>query len=210
MMPALHGSESGTLVAHHSFASTGCHWLLVFSQGRSQPAPACSPAVTNKDGPPMGLLLHGQELTTASKAWLVHHRLHEGLWCKSSADSPRRKAGRRPARAGYAARRSHRSRSLGGCTHSGRWVALRPPAGPAPRSAGCSASPSTRSSPGRCQTCCRLGETKAQLRGSTASVTPTAFYARLGGRKRGLTHERLARPNVFFCKTKTWLCFQIT
>lgn len=95
---------------------------------------------------------------------MAHHRLHQGLWLKAQADSPQRKAGRRPARAGYVAGLAHHSCSPGDCTRSGQWVVPRPPASPAPRSAGCSASPSTQWSPGRCQTCCQLGRTKARLR----------------------------------------------
>lgn len=123
----------------------------------------------------MKLLWHDRELTPGQ------HSLDSpsdcrprgrGAQCEGQADSPWRAAGRPPARAGWVAGQAPRSRLQGGCTHSGRRAALRPPASPAPCSAGCSASPSTRWSPGRCPTCCPLGRTKARLRAGTQSDAP--------------------------------------
>ena len=115
----------------------------------------------------------------AQRGPITHHQCHQpgrslggfvagrAAWglalARGVGDSPRRAAGRAPAQAGWRAGRDHRrcSRSLGGCTRTGRGVPRRP-ASPAPRCAGCSASPSTRWSPGRCQRCCRLRRIKAQ------------------------------------------------
>lgn len=102
--------------------------------------------------------------------------------------------------------RAHRSCSQGGCTHSGQWVVLHPPASPAPHSAGCSVSPSTQWSPARCRMCCQLGRTKAWLRVGTPNVTPTAFHTRRRERKRGLTHKQLACP-CFLLQNKDLVVF---
>lgn len=101
----------------------------------------------------------------------------QGLWHGGGwADSPQQTAGRPPVRAGCVAGQAHHSCSQGGCTHTGRGVVLHPPASPAQRSAGCSASPNTLWTPGHCRTCCPLGrEDKGMAQSAPTKVTPRSI-----------------------------------
>lgn len=122
--------------------------------------------------------MHGSELKTGQ------HRLNEpsqtlghvdrNTGQKGWTDSPWQAAGRPPGRAGYVAGQAHHSRSQGGCTHTGRGVALRLPVTPAQHSAGYSASLNTPWSPGHCRTCCPLGreEKKAWVKAGTSKHHP--------------------------------------
>lgn len=130
--------------------------------------------------------MHGSELTTGQ------HRLNgppqtlgpvdRNNGQEGRADSPWQAAGRPPGRAGYVAGRAHHSRSQGGCTHTGKGVALHLPATPAQHSAGYSASLNTPWSPGHCRTCCQLGrEEKSTAQSRHLQTSPPQHVTQVPG-----------------------------